>query len=192
MQILDISRRRIALVLLAALALPATAASDKIWRCGNEYTNQPGDAKARGCKSVEGGNLTVIEGLKPQAGARPTSSASSPARAGGGGGGGGGGAGAGQTARNESERVDGAEQRARDADARAILQAELRKAEARLAELRQEYRDGDPEPRPEELRNPPLHQQRTAALKDQLGRAEADLAAIRRELGRAAPAPDKK
>ncbi len=189
MQILDISHRRIALALLAALALPATAASDKIWRCGNEYTNQPGDAKARGCKPVEGGNLTVIEGLKPQAGARPTSSASSassPARAGGGGGGGG------QTARNESERVDGAEQRARDTDARAILQAELRKAEARLAELRQEYRDGDPEPRPEELRNPPLHQQRTAALKDQVGRAEADLAAIRRELGRSAPAPDKK
>lgn len=183
MQILDIPHRRIALALLAALSLPATAASDKIWRCGNEYTNQPGDAKARGCKPVEGGNLTVIEGLKPQAGARPASSApsaSSPARTGG------------QAARGEGERVNSAEQRARDTDARAILEAELRKAEARLAELRQEYRDGDPEKRPEELRNPPLHQQRTAALKEQVGRAEADVAALRRELGRAAPASDKK
>lgn len=174
MQILDIPHRRIVLAFLAALALPATAASDKIWRCGNEYTNQPGDAKARGCKPVEGGNLTVIEGLKPQAGAR---TASNPFQAGG------------QGARSGGERVDSAEQRARDADARAILETELRKAEARLAELRQEYRDGDPEKRPEELRNPPLHQQRTAMLKEQVGRAEADVAAIRRELARAS---DKK
>ncbi|MDD2728127.1 hypothetical protein [Malikia sp.] len=180
MQILDIFHRRIALALLAALALPATAASDKIWRCGNEYTNQPGDAKARGCKPVEGGNLTVIDGLKPQASVKPAPSAPSPARTGG------------QAARGEGERVNSAEQRARDSDARAILEAELRKAEARLAELRLEYKDGNPEPRPEELRNPPLHQQRTAALKEQVGRAEADVAALRRELARVVPAPDKK
>jgi hypothetical protein len=161
-----------ALALLAALAWPAAQAQDKIWRCGNEYTNQPGDARARGCKPVEGGNLTVIEGLKPQSAAKP---AAAPARS------------SGAAARSEAERVDGAEQRARDADARAILDAELRKAESRLAELRQEYRDGNPEPRPEELRNPPLLQQRTASLKDQVARAEADVAAIRREIARLAP-----
>ncbi len=168
---------RAALALLAALALDAAAATpaqDKIWRCGNEYTNQPGDVKARGCKPVEGGNLTVIEGLKPQTGARTVAN---PLRA------------AGAAARGEGERVDSAEQRARDADARAILEAELRKTEARLAELRLEYRDGDPEKRPEELRNPHLHQQRTAMLKDQVTRAEADAASIRRELARAGAAP---
>ncbi len=162
---------RPALVLLATLALNA-AAQDKIWRCGNEYTNQPGDAKARGCKPVEGGNLTVIEGLKPQAGARP---APSPRAA---------------PARGEGQRIDSAEQRARDADARAILEAELRKAEARLADLRQDYRDGDPDKRPEELRNPPLPQ-RTVALKDQIARTEADVAALRREVARVAT-PEKK
>ena len=180
MQILDISHRRIALALLAALALPATAAPDKIWRCGNEYTNQPGDAKARGCKLVEGGNLTVIEGLKPQGGSRAAASSPRP------------GAAPTPAARSEGERVESAEQRARDADARAILEAELRKTEARQAELRQEYQGGEPEKRPEELRNPALHQQRSAALKEQLARVDADVAALRRELARMAPPSDKK
>lgn len=180
MQILDISHRRIALALLAALALPATAAPDKIWRCGNEYTNQPGDAKARGCKLVEGGNLTVIEGLKPQGGSRAAASSPRP------------GAAATPAARSEGERVESAEQRARDADARAILEAELRKTEVRQAELRQEYQGGEPEKRPEELRNPALHQQRSAALKEQLARVDADVAALRRELARMAPPSDKK
>ena len=180
MQILDISHRRITLALLAALALPATAAPDKIWRCGNEYTNQPGDAKARGCKLVEGGNLTVIEGLKPQGGTRAAASSPRP------------GAAATPAARSEGERVESAEQRARDADARAILEAELRKAESRQAELRQEYQGGEPEKRPEELRNPALHQQRSAALKEQLARVDADVAALRRELARMAPPSDKK
>jgi hypothetical protein len=160
----DIRPGHIVLALLAALALPAVA-QDKIWRCGNEYTNQPGDAKARGCKPVEGGNLTVIEGTRPQ-GTRPASS-TPPAKAG-----------------SPGERVDGAEQRARDADARAILEAELRKAETRLAELRLEYQGGAPEKRPEELRNPPRYDERVADLKARIGRAEADVAALKRELAR--------
>ena len=168
------------IIVLAALALPATAAPDKIWHCGNEYTNQPGDAKARGCKLVEGGNLTVIEGLKPQGGTRAAASSPRP------------GAAATPAARSEGERVESAEQRARDADARAILEAELRKTEVRQAELRQEYQGGEPEKRPEELRNPALHQQRSAALKEQLARVDADVAALRRELARMAPPSDKK
>ena len=166
MQIPDIKHRRIALALLAALALPAVA-QDKIWRCGNEYTNQPGDAKARGCKPVQGGNLTVIEGTKPQ-GARPA--ANPPTKAG-----------------SPGERVDGAEQRARDADAHAILEAELRKAETRLADLRLEYQGGEPDKRPEELRNPPRYDERVAELKARIGRAEADVAALKRELARTTP-----
>ena len=181
MQTLYIFHRPLALVLLAALALPVAAAPDKIWRCGNEYTNQPGDAKARGCKLVEGGNLTVIEGLKPQGGGR--TSVAATARPG---------AAPVQAARSEAERVEGAEQRARDADARAILETELRKAEARQAELRLEYQGGEPEQRPEELRHPVLRQQRVAALKEQLARVDADVAALRRELARLAPPSDRK
>ena len=36
---------------------------DAIYRCGNEYTNAR-DAAKRGCKLVEGGNVTVVEGTR--------------------------------------------------------------------------------------------------------------------------------
>ena len=41
--------------------------------------------------------------------------------------------------------MDPAEQRARDSDARRILEAELRRDEAQLATMRQEYNNGEPE-----------------------------------------------
>ena len=158
-----------ALTVMAAL-LQAAWAQDRIYRCGNEYTNNPAVAKERGCKLVEGGNVTVIEGTRPAAapvgaGAAPSGSksASPPANA---------------------PRVGAADQRARDADARAILDAELRKAEARLADLRKEYNDGSPQRSALELRNPQGYIERTAELKAAVTRAEADVAGIKRELGR--------
>ena len=81
-------------------------------------------------------------------------------------------------------RVAATEQRARDADARAILQDELRKAESRLADLRKEYNDGAPQRSALELRNPQGYIERTAELKAAVTRAEADVAGIKRELGR--------
>jgi len=148
-------------------ALPALA-QGQIYRCGNEYTNNPGDAKARGCRLVEGGNLTIVEGARP-APAAPAANGSAAA----------------PRARGAGERVGAAEQRARDSDARAILEAELRKAEARVAELRAEYNNGEPVKTPAEVRNPKLYQDRLADIKATLERAEADVAGIKRELARA-------
>lgn len=148
-------------------ALPALA-QGQIYRCGNEYTNNPGDAKARGCRLVEGGNLTIVEGARP-APAAPAANGSAAT----------------QRARGAGERVGAAEQRARDSDARAILEAELRKAEARVAELRAEYNNGEPVKTPAEVRNPKLYQDRLADIKATLERAEADVAGIKRELARA-------
>jgi hypothetical protein len=154
-------------------------AQERIYRCGNEYTNNPGqNPQARGCKLVEGGNITVVEGLKP--------------RAGNGAGGGVGKAPAGgsvSSARNGNERVDNAEQRARDSDARTILESELRKAETRVNELRTEFANGEPEKRGDEFRNHQRYQDRVSELKAALVRAESDVAGLRRELARlAAPA----
>ena len=46
---------------LALLGLVAGAcqAQEPIYRCGNEYTNTKPDARAKGCKLMEGGNVTV-------------------------------------------------------------------------------------------------------------------------------------
>lgn len=81
-------------------------------------------------------------------------------------------------------RVDNAEQKARDSDARLILEAELKKAETRFAELSREYNNGEPEKRGNESRNYQKYLDRVAELKADLSRTESDIAGIRRELGR--------
>lgn len=150
-------------LMLAGLA-PVAQAQNVIYRCGNEYTNKPGDAKARGCRLVEGGNVTVVEGAKN----RPAPAAK-PANA---------------TARNGSDKVDGTAQKARDADARAILEAELRKAEAQLEAVKIEYADGQPNKQGAEFKNYQLYQNRVAEIKERLDRAQADVDGIKRELAR--------
>lgn len=160
-------------VLLGALLAPAAWSQDRIYRCGNEYTNNASQAKERGCKLVEGGNVTVLQGARPSAPAAASNNApaaSSPPSA---------------------PRMDNGNQRARDADARAILESELRKAESRLAELNKEYNNGSPERSALELRNPQGYIERTAQIKANIARAESDIAGIRRELGRVSPAGAK-
>ena len=87
-------------------------------------------------------------------------------------------------------RVNSSYQRARDSDARAILESELRKAEARHAELVKEYNNGAPERNALDLRNPQRYMERTAELKASVARSESDIAGIKREIARLpAPAP---
>lgn len=78
-------------------------------------------------------------------------------------------------------RVDSAEQRARDADRRAILEDELRSEQARLAGLRAEYNNGMPERRGDE-RNYAKYQERTATLRDSVSRSEKNVEALKREI----------
>ena len=82
-------------------------------------------------------------------------------------------------------RLTNNDQRARDADARAILESELRKAEGRLAELTREGSNATAL----DLRNPQIKAEHAAELKASLARAESDVAGIRRELARLAPKP---
>jgi len=154
-------------VLLLMLGAPV-AAQEPIYRCGNEYTNTRPDAKAKGCKLVEGGNITVVPAARQTRSAAPK-----PASTGEVGG---------------AAQVSASEQKARDSDARLILQDELKKTEARLQALKAEYNNGEPEKRTEETRNHQKYLDRVAELKANIARAESDLAGIRRELGRL-PAP---
>ena len=80
--------------------------------------------------------------------------------------------------------MDNSDQKARDSDARAILDAELRKAQARLDDLKKEYNDGFPQRSALEMRNPQGYIERTAELKSNMTRAEADVDGIKRELSR--------
>lgn len=163
--------------LVAVLLVLAGPAQAQIYRCGNEYTNKISDSQKGQCKLLEGGNVTVIQGFK--APAAPAGSAGAPI--------------AGAPVRLASAappaaRVDSAEQKARDSDAKLILESELKKAEARNAQLLQEYNNGEPDKRGDEARNYQKYLDRVADLKATLSRNESDIAGIRRELGRVAGA----
>lgn len=156
-------------LLLIVTTAPAAWAQDRIYRCGNEYTNNAQQAKERGCKLVEGGNVTVVQGTRPAATAAPAA---------------GGGTAAPAASPPSAPRVNTNDQKARDADARAILESELRKAETRHAELLKEYNNGAPERNALDLRNPQRYMERTAELKASVARSESDIAGIKREIAR--------
>ena len=162
----------ISFVVLAAAAASASAQTP-IFRCpGNVYTNSQAEAQAKGCKVMEGGNVTVVTGTKVT-GAAPAASAgvkvaSAPPSG----------------VSTPPPRVDAGEQKARDSDAKAILESELKKAEARHAELLKEYNNGEPEKLGPETRNHQKYLDRVAELKASIERNEKDIAGLKRELGR--------
>lgn len=162
----------------AALLLAAGANAQTIWRCnGNAYTNDQAEARAKNCQPVEGGNVTVVTGTRvapvaarpAEEGAASTGTAPSAAR----------------VATAAPSRIDSAEQRARDSEARSILESELKKAEARQQELLKEWNNGEPEKLGPEHRNHQKYLDRVAELKASIARNENDIAGLKRELSRA-------
>lgn len=78
-------------------------------------------------------------------------------------------------------RVDSAQQKARDSDRRDILNEELRSEERKLAEMRKEFNNGEPERQGNE-RNYAKYQERVGNMRDSIGRAEQNIQALRREI----------
>jgi hypothetical protein len=156
----------------AAFAVHAQA-QERVFRCPGkpvEYINNAEIAKSKGCTLMDGGNITIIQGTTPQP--AKVSSSSGPSK------------GSTSSSRNGAERVDAADQRSRDSDARAILTAEMRKAEERLEQARKAYANGEPEKQGIESRNYQRYLDRVAELKASMVRAESDVSSIRRELDR--------
>jgi hypothetical protein len=118
------------------------------------------EAKDKGCTVLEG-SVTVIPGTKTQTRPATNGGASSP----------------------PGSKIDPADQRARDSDARRILEGELKREEDRLTSLTAEFNNGEPERRGDE-KNFQKYADRTAELKAQIERKTSDVAAIRRELAK--------
>ncbi len=155
--------------LFAALPVVVSTAwaQGTVYRCpGNPvlYTDQitAADAKERGCRTIEGAPVTVIQGPPRRPVPAPAnSSASRPA----------------------DSKVDPAAQRARDSDARRILGEELQREEDRLAVLKKDFNNGEPERRGDE-RNYQRYLDRVAEMKAAILRKETDITAIKRELAK--------
>ena len=145
--------------LLASLIGTSSWAQDRIYRCGNEYTNTVPESQAKNCKLISGGNVTVVQAQKPNA--NRIAAATQP-----------------------GQKVDAGDQRIKDSDSRLILESELKKAEARQAELLREYNNGEPEKLGPETRNNQKYIDRVAELKASINRNERDIDGIRRELSR--------
>lgn len=146
---------------LFPLAAPSAWAQDAIYRCGNEYTNNATDARARGCTLVQGGNVTVVSPPKVSV-QRPPPNAP----------------------RAAAGNAPPPDQQRRDSEARAILEGELKRSEARRADLQREYNNGEPERLGSEARNYQKYLDRVADLKAALARNDEDIAGIKRELSR--------
>jgi hypothetical protein len=151
-----------------------TGAPAVVYRCPGPpvlYTDTltPQEARERGCRTIEGTPITVIQGRPPTP--RPASAQATAGNA---------------APRPPEARVDPGAQRARDSDSRRILEGELRREEERLAEMRKEYNNGEPERLGNE-RNYQKYLDRVADLKSGIARKEGDIAAIKRELAKLPP-----
>ena len=152
----------------------SSGAQQRIYRCGNEYTNLVPTDPSRGCQLIDGGQVTVVPGTRPAAQAPVAQRAPLPS--------------ASAASALAAVRTSSAEQKARDADARLILASELQKAQNRQAELLRDYNNGEPEKIGGEARNPQKYLDRVAEMKASLARNTRDMDSIRRELARM-PAP---
>ncbi|HEX2605645.1 MAG TPA: DUF4124 domain-containing protein [Oxalicibacterium sp.] len=137
-------------------------AQGEVYMCidsaGNrEYKNTGPVAR---CKKVDLPGVTTIPSTMPKRAQTQTVSAKSP---------------------SDFPRVDDATQKARDNDRRQILMDEVKSEQQKLAGLRDEYNNGQPERRGDE-RNYAKYQERTASLKDNISRSEKNLEALNREL----------
>jgi hypothetical protein len=168
-------------LLFVLLALPAAwlpnaaqAQAGAVYRCPGPpvlYTDalSADEARERGCRTIEGAPITIIQAPKP----RPPAAASGNGPAA-------------SSARPADSKVDPGAQRQRDSDARRILEAELKREEDKLAALRRDYNNGEPERRGDE-RNFQNYLDRVSQMKAGITRTESDIAAIKREIAKIAP-----
>lgn len=149
------------LLLLALLGASAAARADgPIYLCVDAAGHKElTDANKPGCKVLDVPGSTIA--------APPRRAAPAPARA--------------APAPADFPRVDSAEQKARDADRLGILNEELRSEQQKLAELRKEFNNGEPERHGDE-RNYAKYQERVAQMRDSISRSEKNIEALKREI----------
>jgi len=154
----------IALLLVSGsiAALPRVAGAQDIYLCtddqGRKTYQNTGNAK--GCKKIDVQPILTVPAPRVPARSSPPGSDTRPAN---------------------FPRVDGDTQRSRDTDRRHILEDELKGEEEKLARLRAEYNNGEPERRGDE-RNYALYQDRVQRMLAEIQRSENNIASLKREI----------
>jgi hypothetical protein len=153
-----------AMVLLVSVTGFAQAQGD-VFLCVNdnglkEYKNT---GETKGCKRVDLQGVTMI----PSPYKRPLVQTAA-ARA--------------STAPSDFPRIDSSTQKARDNDRMQILLDEMKTEERKLAELKKEFNNGEPERQGNE-RNYVKYQERVVLMKEDINRTEKNIEALKREIG---------
>lgn len=147
----------------ALMAMGVAHAQAEVYLCvgeggQKEYKNV---GTTKGCTKVDLPGLTMIPAPAKRAGAVQTAAVKAPA---------------------DFPKVESSVQKSRDEERRQILLDEIKAEEKKLAELKKEYGNGEPERRGDE-RNYAKYQERVAAMKEDLARTERNIEALRREIG---------
>jgi predicted RNase H-like nuclease (RuvC/YqgF family) len=157
---------------LMAVVLVGAHAQSEVFLCVDdtgkkEYKNT---GLTKGCKKVDLPGITMIpappsakkaQSQSPSQQTASARSASSPA---------------------DFPKVDSGTQKSRDSDRKQILLDEMRAEEQKLANLRKDFNNGEPERRGDE-RNYAKYQERVAMMKEDIDRSEKNIEALKRELG---------
>jgi len=145
----------------SVIALPRVALAQDIFLCtddqGRKTYQNTGNKK--GCKKIEVQPILTVPAPRSASKSQPGN----------------------DTRPANFPRVDGDIQRSRDADRRRILEDELKSEEDRLARLRTEYNNGEPERRGDE-RNYALYQERVQRMLAEIQRGENNIASLKREI----------
>jgi hypothetical protein len=177
-----------AVAVAVVLAAPSWDADAAVYRCPGQvltYTDQltPAQAKERGCTVVENAPVTIVNGnrARPQANAAGTAAGrgGTPSASGAG-------AATGAAAapsRGGDAQVSEREQRERDRDAKRILEDEIARERDKLAAMKKDFNNGEPERMGGE-RNFQKYLDRVEEMRQAIARKEADIAAIERELSK--------
>ena len=149
---------------LSALLAPASAWADGIYLCVSpDGRRELTDTNRAGCKEI---NVPGAIAAPPrrEGQSRERATAKAPV-----------------TTPSDFPKVESAQQKSRDNDRREILNDELRAEERKLATLRGEFNNGEPERNGNE-RNYAKYQERVAQVRDSMVRTEKNIAALRREI----------
>lgn len=158
-------RLKLFAMMMLAVAGHANAQSE-VWLCVDDHGKKEykNTGATKGCKRVDLPSLTMVPAPPKRAGVVQTAakaSSSSPA---------------------EFPKIDSNTQKTRDNDRKQILLDEMKMEEDKLANLKKEFNNGEPERRGDE-RNYAKYQERVASMQEDIGRVEKNIEALKRELG---------
>jgi hypothetical protein len=151
--------------LLMLLAVTGYAhAQNEVWLCVDDHGKKEykNTGATKGCKRVDLPSLTMVP-APPKRPAVQTAAKSSSSPA-------------------EFPKVDSNTQKTRDNDRKQILLDEMKTEEQKLANLKKDFNNGEPERRGDE-RNYVKYQDRVGSMQEDIGRAENNIEALKRELG---------